>query len=511
MSVVQQTTFIIIREDRPEDPKTVVAEGLRIGRAPDSDIWLNHPVVSRLHAGINRIENDFYLINLSASSATTLNGRVVSFDEIEALADADEIQIGPFFLRIEEADDKLNIRVSLEFAVNAGERETAHLHERHQTQLELEMPDSGALRTPTDKLGTVGKRRSRETKDLSNAVKIFWGKRTREKAGRPSPLHPRTPPRPGKMRFNWLPTRDLVRPWPFALFVWAVAVVATLSTIAALAHKNAFAPNQPLSLPHARSDFALAPPIAKAPNGNSCSSCHAFGVSTRNREKMHDKCAACHQTENFVPSIIPAHREAGIGCTNCHAEHRGESFRPLHAALESCAKCHNDENENLYHGKRMHTPHGGTYGYPVENGKWKWKGLDAEELAQKPEVRAFMDKNLVRPAEPNEWRNAQFHGLHLNHVRVVPGVDGVADEDGNMILSCSSCHKTGYMGSTVDRNYPRTTCGTCHNAKVFNEPLSAITKPDTPSCTSCHVQHVRDSHWAASLRLAQVRNNNQQK
>jgi len=226
---------------------------------------------------------------------------------------------------------------------------------------------------------------------------------------------------------------------------------------------------------------------------------------------MHDKCAACHQTENFVPSIIPAHREAGIGCTNCHAEHRGESFRPLHAALESCAKCHNDENENLYHGKRMHTPHGGTYGYPVENGKWKWKGLDAEELAQKPEVRAFMDKNLVRPAEPNEWRNAQFHGLHLNHVRVVPGVDGVADEDGNMILSCSSCHKTGYMGSTVDRNYPRTTCGTCHNAKVFNEPLSAITKPDTPSCTSCHVQHVRDSHWAASLRLAQVRNNNQQK
>lgn len=135
MSEVQQTTFIIIREDRAVDPKTVVAEGLRIGRAPDSDIWLNHPLVSRLHAGINRIENSFYLINLSASSATTLNGRAVSFNEIEALADGDEIQIGPFFLRIEEADERLNVRVSLEFAVNAGEGEPVHKHDQESFQM----------------------------------------------------------------------------------------------------------------------------------------------------------------------------------------------------------------------------------------------------------------------------------------------------------------------------------------------------------------------------------------
>ena len=54
MSEVQQTIFTVIREDRPEvDPKTVVAEGLRIGRLADSDIWLNHPLVSRLH-GLGR-------------------------------------------------------------------------------------------------------------------------------------------------------------------------------------------------------------------------------------------------------------------------------------------------------------------------------------------------------------------------------------------------------------------------------------------------------------------------
>ena len=77
MSEVRQSTFIITREDRAEEPKTIIRQGLIIGRLPDSDIWLNHPAVSRLHAGINEVEGYFYLINLSASSATTLNGRVI--------------------------------------------------------------------------------------------------------------------------------------------------------------------------------------------------------------------------------------------------------------------------------------------------------------------------------------------------------------------------------------------------------------------------------------------------
>ena len=47
MSIVNETTFVIVREDRAFDAKTVVREGLRIGRLPDSDVWLNHPTVSR--------------------------------------------------------------------------------------------------------------------------------------------------------------------------------------------------------------------------------------------------------------------------------------------------------------------------------------------------------------------------------------------------------------------------------------------------------------------------------
>lgn len=488
MNTAYESTFIIIREDRAVDPKTIVSEGLRIGRHPDSDVWLNHPTVSRLHAGINKVEGYFYLINLSASSATTLNGRAIPFNEAEALTDGDEIQIGPFFLKIAQTVEALRIRVVLEFAVNVGKRAARHTSELLDEQL--------AARRRTRNL-------EQRPSEVVNALKVFWDKRTREKAGRPSPLHPKTPPRPGKIQFNWRPTRDLVRPWPFAIFVWALIVVGSFSAVAAFTYKIAFAPER-ISVSHTRTSFALSPAIAKRPNGGSCTSCHALGVGVTNKEKMNANCAECHQTESFAPTIIRAHRDAGIKCIDCHGEHRGEGFRPVEAALESCAKCHNDENKNLYNRKSVHTAHGGTYGYPVKNDEWIWS-LDPEELAAKAEIGEFLKKNRVNSSEVQERGNVQFHGIHLDHVRVVEGVDGILDDDGvTRVLSCGSCHKTGYMGANVDRSFPRTTCARCHNARVFNEPLSSAAKDQAPSCTSCHVQHIKDTHWASSLRVVKA-------
>ncbi len=485
MDAVRETTFIIAREDRAEDPKTILSDGLRIGRLPDSDVWLNHPTVSRLHAGINRIEGYFYLINLSASSATTLNGRAIPFNEAEALAEGDVVRIGPFFLYIEHTEEIFRLRVSLQFALNVAEGEP-----RHKT------------RVPTTQPLVMPARIAAAKSEAANSLKIFWDKRTREKAGRQSPLHPQAPPRTGKIRFNWIPTRDLVRPWPFAIFIWALIVVGSFSAVAAVTYKIAFSPD-PISDPHTRTTFALTPAIAKQPDGGACTSCHAIGVSMANKEKMNAKCAGCHQTEHFAASIIPAHREAGITCTTCHTEHQGRDFSAMNAALESCAKCHNDNNKRLYNGKNVHTAHGGTYGYPVINRQWVWKGLDAEELEAKPEIVALLKKNRLTPSQTQEWRNAQFHAIHLQRVRVISGINGIEDVDtANQVLSCSSCHKTGYMAANVDRNYPRTTCAHCHNTRIFEKSSAAAST--TPSCTSCHVQHIKDTRWASSLRVAQT-------
>ena len=488
MSEVQQSTFIITREDREEDAKTIFRDGLRIGRLPDSDIWLNHPTVSRLHAGINDIDGQFYLINLSASSATTLNGRTITFSEAEALTVGDVLQIGPYFLEIENLDqvsETLAVRVLHQFAFHVGERETRHMSEVNTGQLAKHRRVAGST-------------------EAVSSLKIFWDKRTREKAGRPSPLHPRTPPRVGKARFNWTPTRDLVRPWPFAVFIWALVIVGALSATAAFTYKIAFAPDA-ISAMHTRSAFTLMPAIANQPNGSSCTSCHAVGVSAENRERMNANCTSCHQTTAFSATITRAHLDAGITCTTCHTEHRGEGFRPMKAGLDSCVKCHSDENKKLYNGKSVHTPHGGTYGYPVINGVWVWKGLDDEELAGRPEVIALLRENKVSPGQTQQWRNAQFHAIHMYRVRVSATFNRIEDMQAvNEELACSSCHRSGYMAANVDRAYPRTTCALCHNEQVFHKAMRSLTGADKPSCTSCHVQHSKDIHWTPALRNAQA-------
>ena len=166
----------------------------------------------------------------------------------------------------------------------------------------------------------------------------------------------------------------------------------------------------------------------------------------------------------------------------------------MNAALDSCATCHNDNNKKTYNGKTVHTPHGGTLGYPVVGGEWVWKGLEDDELKLKPEV-----AKLRRPNDTEQqWRNKQFHALHIYRVRAVASIDGIKDEDagnGMRVISCSSCHKSF---APIDRVTPRTTCIRCHNGLIFEREVRSARSPTAISCTSCHVQHMRDELWRPS-------------
>jgi hypothetical protein len=459
----QQNKFIIVREDLLQDPVTIITEGLLLGRLTECELLLNHPSVSRVQAGIKQIDGVYYIFNLRPSNPVLLNGRAI--ENNEALGHGDQLEAGPFLLQLDLRDEALVITVSLRIGRKAHEFDVSSPSIGTQKLEDLSAVLSGEFKKAPRAAPIPG----------TKALDIFWEKRIKEagKMVRPAPLFPRGQKRTGKAQFNWAPTSDLARPWPVSFFIWGLAAVVILSLAGAYWYADAYAPG-PLSKAHAQKQLAVFPPIASSANGGSCTTCHSFTGS------MEGNCAACHHTDIFLATVVPSHHDAGIVCSACHAEHRGLDFKPGIAALLSCTQCHNDANPNLYNGKRVGTPHGGTLGYPVSDGVWTWKGLD-EKTWQAKQI------GVARgPAETDQqWRSKQFHTLHIQRVRAIVGITGNSQGQ----LSCSSCHQSF---NPIDRETPRRTCAVCHNGRIEAGTGRVLIASDKPDCISCHAQHVED-------------------
>ncbi|HEV8429995.1 MAG TPA: FHA domain-containing protein [Pyrinomonadaceae bacterium] len=446
--------YVIIRDDLPLDPVTIISEGLLIGRLPQCEVMLNHPSVSRVQAGIKQFEDNYYLFALRPKNPVLLNGKPV--EENEALAAGDIIEVGPFQVQIDTADESLAIRVELRLGMKLSEIDVSDPGLSTDNLIE---PDSKAKKPRAAPIAGT------------KALDIFWDKRVRDagKMARPSPLSPKGGRRAGKAQFNWIPTTDLMSRWPVAVFTWALIFVGLISVAAAYWYTSAFSP-APVAKAHTLTQMTMAPAIAAMPNSGSCTNCHSL------RAHMEQRCAACHTTEAFKSTMIKPHEAAGINCVDCHAEHRGAEFSATTGALESCTRCHNDSNQKLYNGRRVGTPHDGTFGYPVVNGVWSAKSINEEDW----DLRQL--GTLRQPTDTDEkWRSNQFHALHDQRVRIASGMKG--NSEGK--LSCSSCHNSF---DPPDRETPRTTCANCH------------VKDGQPNCTSCHVQHVIDpKRWNVSM------------
>jgi hypothetical protein len=466
----QQNRYIIIREDLVQDPVTIITDGLLIGRLQECELLLNHPAVSRAQAGIKLINDSYFLFGLRTSNPVKLNDKDVEGNE--ALAPGDILEIGPFLLEIDLTDDALVIKVSLQIGTLVETTSASSPNLGTAKLAPLPLPGEKKVHAKTRAAPLPG----------DKTLDIFWDKRMKEagKMVRPSPLFPKSQRRAGKAAFNWMPTTDLKSRWPVAIFVWGALVVALLSVLSAYWYASAYAP-APLALAHTRSDLSIFPPVAAKANANSCTSCHSFTGS------MEANCSRCHQAEAFVATVIPTHVAAGVGCVSCHAEHRGADFNPVEGALHACTECHNDANHHLYNGRRVATPHGGTFGYPVAHSKWVWRGLSETDWA----LKQIAVTRLATDSD-DTWYSKQFHALHVQRVRA-NGLAGNPEGE----LSCSSCHKTF---NPIDRETPRTTCGKCHNGYVEPGTKRVLIAADQPNCISCHVQHVQDKHhWNPSL------------
>ena len=439
--------YVIVRNDLLMDPLTVISDGLLIGRLPECEVLLNHPSVSRVQAGIKQVEDGYYLFPLRPRNPVLLNGKPV--EENEALAAGDVLEAGPFHLEIDTRDEGLVIRVELQIGMKPVEYDVS---DAGLSTADLKMPE-----------GAKGKKPRPAPIASTKALDIFWDKRMRDvaKMVRPSPLFPRARRRTGKAQAEWTATTDLISRWPAGYFVWGFLGVALIAVAGAYWYTQAYAP-APLSRAHEARAFTRAAPIATKANAGSCTSCHSW------RGSMEERCASCHNTDAFVATVIKPHAAAGIGCIDCHAEHKGAAFSAVQGALASCTSCHVDGNQHVYNSRRVGTPHGGTFGYPVVNGQWSAKSINDEEW----DLRKLAVVRLPTDSD-QKWRSNQFHALHDQRVKVVAGIQG--NDQGR--LSCNSCHKSF---DPIDRETPKTTCAACHSNQI-----------GAPDCVSCHVQHIR--------------------
>lgn len=425
--------FTIIRDGSPE--QAVDKDALVFGRLLSCDVALDHPAVSRIHAGINFLDDRFYVINLSSSNFVTVNGRKIAPSETDIIVDGDLVLIGPFAVRIAIKDQKLTAGVRI--AAEADLTRTTQSFQRQPEALDSQKAD---------------------------ILKVFWEKRSRDKDDWGSRLRPTAKPEPGKARINWKPTRDLGRAWRYGILTWCVLVIAAIAVFAYFTKPDTFAP-MPLSSVHAATFSERQ--IAGQPNANSCVSCHAPNKS------VETSCATCHQGEQFHASNTRKHQEAGITCIACHSEHRGDAYKSNESAEASCATCHNDLNKQTYNGKTVSTPHGDAqFNYPVLNGKWSWEGVEKAVAPQIPEVGGSATGD--RDAQAKALR--EFHSIHVGRLTVPAGM--TADSKG--LVSCSTCHNTF---SPIDIATPKETCASCH------APKSPTTGAVQSNCVSCHVQH----------------------
>ena len=422
--------------------KTLDRDGIYLGRLDKCEILLDHSSVSRIHAGINHVDSRYVLINLSSSNVLTLNGRLLKPQKSDVLADGDTIQIGPFVI-----------------SVGLNQKEIVLVVEASPVDKAV-APFTGRSEVADQK----------EPPKADGVLKVFWEKRSREKDDWGSLLRPTAEPVPGKSMFNWKPTGDLRRRWRVGLFIWSLLMVGAIGSFAYLRYPNVYSP-MPLADPHAR-DIEYSP-IAAFSNGNSCTTCH-----TPN-EPLENSCVRCHQAQQFHASNTKAHEEAGITCTSCHKEHRGADFDMKAAAIESCAQCHEDSNRATYNGKSVATAHGGSYGYPVVDGAWKWKGVYREAAVAIPEL----NYSVTGDKDEQARLSRHFHTIHVGRLTVPPGIKG----DSRGLVSCSSCHDNF---KPIDKVTPKQTCSACHSAP--QESLDRDMRSGegaTSNCISCHVQH----------------------
>lgn len=91
----EKSMLIIARGPNKGSRFLITSEGVTIGRSADSDIFLDDITVSRLHAKIAKVEENFVLLDQGSLNGTYFENEPITQ---RSLLSGDEFQIGKFHL-----------------------------------------------------------------------------------------------------------------------------------------------------------------------------------------------------------------------------------------------------------------------------------------------------------------------------------------------------------------------------------------------------------------------------
>src|SRR5262249_23489618 len=146
----------------------------------------------------------------------------------------------------------------------------------------------------------------------------------------------------------------------------------------------------------------------------------------------------------------------------------------------ACAGCHTDGSgyKSPVSGKMLKTPHGGTFGYPVTDGRWLWGGISQKEWQSKELPGATSQYSLKEQFHlirggGRQMGRANCRDGNKAGLEGAAGTQGVRESGG------------GCPGATEAAAAAQTATARGGFAERAMGPMAAA-RPNAPQCVSCH-------------------------
>jgi len=239
-----------------------------------------------------------------------------------------------------------------------------------------------------------------------------------------------------------------------------------------------------------------------------CASCH--DVHGTHKPHMSDRvaqaCTECHQEEQaaFAGSVHEDLLAAGeMNCLSCHSTHKDEEA--VGRFDGGCGSCHDDVEEtyrsSVHRFGRLHGNEGAATCANCHQGHH----ILAADDAASPIYPANIAQMCGQCHGAESVITRDFVRLPITLAHYEASVHGKAVESGYPAATCTDCHgvhdlqHAQHPESTIGHFKLADTCGQCHEQEAeeylgsIHGKALAIGITDSPTCNSCHEEHLTRS------------------